>query len=84
MQLVSILEKIRLERGLNDTEFARLLGVHKDMWSKTKLGKADVGWSICTGALRELRPDYPELEHAIVDFMASVRPSGRRGRQRPS
>jgi hypothetical protein len=72
MTLVETLDSIRLEKGLNDTQFAKVLGVHKDLWSKTKLGKVAVGWSVCTGALREYGEDYPELKRLVTDYMAGV------------
>jgi hypothetical protein len=68
--LLDALEEIRLKEGLNDAQFARSLQVHRDMWSKTKLGKAEIGWKVCRGALRRYGAKYGHLKDLVYAYMA--------------
>lgn len=53
------------ELGLNDTEFARLLGVPRSTWSLTRSGVKRVGPRIARAVLRA----FPDLAPEAISFL---------------
>ena len=65
--LITSLAKHQKKLGLNNTEFARLLGISRQLWEMIKRGKRNIGVSL----LRGVAQAFPELDGQILDFLRS-------------
>ena len=61
MDFLTLLKQKQAEESLSNTEFASKLGISRQLWEATLLGKRAIGQSLINGALRA----YPELKETI-------------------
>jgi len=62
MDFLQLLKQKQAEESLSNTEFATKLGISRQLWEATLLGKRAIGQSLINGAWRA----YPELKETIV------------------
>jgi transcriptional regulator with XRE-family HTH domain len=64
-ELVRRLIEIQDREGLSNTEFARLLGVHRAMWSLVRSNNRKPGKKLLEGAFRR----WPELSYVYAQAL---------------
>ena len=63
-----LLEKLvqaQKDRGINDTDFARLLRISQPFWNQIKTGKRNIGIATLAGVVQ----NFPELKKDVLDFL---------------
>lgn len=67
MELIEKAEKARVDRGLNDSQFARLLCINHGYWSRLKRGERPIGLAFLEGIVQNI----PELQADVLTWLAT-------------
>ena len=65
MELVKTLRNKQEHEKMNDTCFAKKLGISRSLWVLTQVGKREIGFTL----LRAIVQHYPELIIDVIDFL---------------
>ncbi len=68
MTLLERLIEKQMELELSDRAFARRRGISRDLWSKTRSGKAPIRFEILAGVMRE----FPAFAAEVLHYLATV------------
>ncbi len=65
MNLIEAIQKEQVERKLNDTQLAKLLGIDISTWSRIRRGERPPGGKF----LRAVMSNMPQLALPVLDYM---------------
>jgi hypothetical protein len=64
-QLIETLKGKQRVEGLNESDFAKKLGIDRRLWGLTKNGQANIGMSLLKAVMRV----YPELSSEVLALL---------------
>lgn len=65
--IIMLLIRRQKELNLNNTEFAHLLGISRQLWEMTKKGSRNISTSLLSG----VAGSFPDMDNQILEFLRS-------------